>query len=199
MNFLAHAYLSFDHPEVLVGNFIGDFVKGDLYAQFVPEIVMGIKLHREIDRFTDLHPLVKESQLLLKPVFARYSSVITDMFFDYFLAKNWHQHHTVPLEEFAENTYRLMEAHRNILPKKFSEAFKYMQKENWLVAYGTAAGIKRALTGISYRTTFKSNLEKAPYYLEKHHSEFEGYFNAFFPELTIFSENKLKELKTQLL
>lgn len=198
MNFLAHAYLSFDRPEVLVGNFIGDFVKGDLRKQFDPEIIVGIKLHREIDRFTDFHPLVKESQLLLKPVFARYSSVITDMFFDYFLSKNWSTYHPTPLVDFAQDVYRLMESRSEILPRKFNEAFKYMRKENWLVSYGTKSGMKRALTGISYRTTFKSNLDQAPLYLEKHHIEFEGYFNAFFPELIHFSETKLTELISQM-
>jgi acyl carrier protein phosphodiesterase len=28
MNYLAHAYLSFNDPEILVGNMISDFVKG---------------------------------------------------------------------------------------------------------------------------------------------------------------------------
>jgi len=197
VNFLAHAYLSFDQPKVLVGNFIGDFVKGDLTKQFDPEIVVGIHLHRAIDRFTDLHPVVKESQQLLTPVFARYSSVITDMFFDYFLARNWHMYHGVPLEVYVQSVYQLMEAHAEIHPPKFRETFKYMRKENWLVSYGTPAGIQRALTGISYRTTFKSHLEKAPLYLEKHHAEFERYFETFFPVLIRFSEQKLTELRSQ--
>nr|WP_301005331.1 acyl carrier protein phosphodiesterase [Lunatimonas sp.] len=191
--------MSFDQPKVLVGNFIGDFVKGDLTKQFDAEIVIGINLHRAIDRFTDLHPVVKESQELLKPIFARYSSVITDMFFDYFLARNWPQYHAVPLEVYVESVYQLMEEHAPIHPPKFREAFKYMRKENWLVAYGTPSGIQRALTGISYRTTFKSHLEKAPLYLEKHHADFERCFNAFFPDLIRFSEEKLQELRSQTL
>nr|WP_245189677.1 acyl carrier protein phosphodiesterase [Lunatimonas salinarum] len=189
--------MSFDQPKVLVGNFIGDFVKGDLTKQFDSEIIVGIQLHRAIDRYTDLHPVVKESQKLLKPVFARYSSVITDMFFDYFLARNWQSYHIKPLEEYVQSVYQLLQSHAAIHPPKFRETFKYMQKENWLVAYGTTSGIQRALTGISYRTTFKSHMEKAPQYLEKHHNEFERYFKAFFPELIRFSEQRLRELRSQ--
>jgi acyl carrier protein phosphodiesterase len=195
VNFLAHAFLSFDQPNILVGNFIGDFVKGNVEDQFEREIAQGIRLHREIDRFTDFHPLVKESQLLLKPIFFRYSSVITDMFFDYFLAKNWNTYHEQPLPEFANSVYGIIEGQLPILPVKFRNAFKIMQKENWLVAYGTELGIQRALTGISYRASFKSNLEHATSYLTLYQDRFQYYFDAFFPELTVFSKQTLTKIQ----
>lgn len=197
MNFLAHAYLSFDQPKILVGNFIGDFVRGNLEKQFEREIIDGVRLHREIDRFTDFHPIVKESQLLLKPVFFRYSSVITDMFFDYFLAKNWSKHHDVPLEKFSNEVYSVIEGYLPLLPNKFKYAFSYMKKENWLVAYGTEAGIQRALTGISYRTTFKSNLENATSHLMLHHDQFQRYFDNFFPDLFVFSKEMLLKIQQE--
>lgn len=197
MNFLAHAYLSFNQPKILVGNFIGDFVKGNLELQFEKEIVQGIRLHREIDRFTDFHPIVKESQLLLKPVFFRYSSVITDMFFDYFLAKKWSSYHDLPLEKFSQEAYNLLYKYLPILPDKFRNTFRYMRKENWLVAYGTEAGIQRALTGISYRTTFKSNMEHATAHLIIHHDRFQAYFDNFFPELAAFSKETLLKIQQE--
>lgn len=197
MNFLAHAYLSFHQPKILVGNFIGDFVKGNLDIQFEREIIQGILLHREIDQFTDSHPVVKESQLLLKPVFLRYSSVITDMFYDYFLALNWPTYHVDSLEKFSQEVYEIMGDHLPLLPVKFKNTFKYMQRENWLVTYGTKAGIHRALTGISYRTTFKSNLENATSHLMLHHDKFQMYFDDFFPELIVFSQEMLTKIQQE--
>ena len=58
MNFLAHAYLSFGQEEILVGNLVADFIKGKELRQFSEDIQIGILLHREIDSFTDTHPLV---------------------------------------------------------------------------------------------------------------------------------------------
>lgn len=197
MNFLAHAYLSFDKPKVLIGNFIGDFVRGNLEEQFEKEIIIGILLHREIDRFTDRHPLVKESQGILRPIFYRYSTVITDMFFDYFLSKNWKDYDHRPIDVFTGQVYEILDGHRHILPKKFLNPYKYMKKENWLASYGTMEGIQRAFTGISYRTTFDSKLEKAPAYLKIHHETFENYFREFFPELISFSKDRLNELLTR--
>lgn len=194
MNFLAHAYLSFDQPKVLVGNFIGDFVRGNLDQQFEKEIVTGVMLHRQIDSFTDSHPLVKEAQALLKPVFKRYATVITDMYFDYFLAKNWHEYDERSIENFAQWVYGVISAHQKILPEKFQYPFKYMQKENWLVAYGTMEGLQRSFTGLSYRTAFDSKMEKAPEFLKLHQDKFENYFKPFFQELILFSKSRLDQI-----
>jgi acyl carrier protein phosphodiesterase len=57
VNYLAHAYLSFDDPEVLTGNMISDFVKGKKKYGYPPRILAGIDLHRAIDEFTDDHPV----------------------------------------------------------------------------------------------------------------------------------------------
>ncbi len=51
MNYLAHAYLSFHDPEVLVGNMISDFVKGKKQYDYPDGIQKGIRLHRIIDLF----------------------------------------------------------------------------------------------------------------------------------------------------
>ena len=60
MNYLAHAYLSFNDPEILVGNMISDFVKGKKKFDYPLRIQAGIMLHRIIDEFTDGHPATRE-------------------------------------------------------------------------------------------------------------------------------------------
>ena len=60
MNYLAHAYLSFNIPEILVGNLISDFVKGKRKLDYPPGIRTGITLHRAIDTFTDTHPAIRD-------------------------------------------------------------------------------------------------------------------------------------------
>jgi acyl carrier protein phosphodiesterase len=194
MNFLAHAYLSFNQPKVLVGNLLGDFVRGNIDEQFERDIVTGIMLHREIDSYTDKHPLVKEAQELLKPTFFRYSSVITDMYFDYFLAKNWYKYSEESLSSFAQSVYALLESEKEILPEKSLLPFKYMKKEDWLLNYGTIEGIQRSFNGLSYRTSFVSKMELAPSFLQENHAIFESYFERFFEELIPFSKNKLEKL-----
>lgn len=194
MNFLAHAYLSFDHPKVLIGNFIGDFVRGSIKDQFERDIVIGIWLHREIDHFTDLHPTVKQAQKLLRPTYGRYAMVITDIYFDYFLSKNWEMYDKRPIKEFARKVYSTIEQHEIILPADFLYLFHFMKKEDWLVAYGTIEGIRASLTGVSKRTAFDSKMETAHIFLQENEERLQGYFNDFFPDLIQFSKKKLEEL-----
>ncbi|MCH7403647.1 ACP phosphodiesterase [Belliella kenyensis] len=198
MNFLAHAYLSFGEPKILIGNFIGDFVRGPIETIYEKEIVIGVHLHREIDRYTDTHPVVKEAQALLKPQFARYSSVITDMYFDYFLGKYWNNYHTQQLDEFAQDVYKVIDLYIDILPDNFLKAYQYMKHYNWLYAYSEIDGIRRALTGISKRTRFDSKMENAHLFLDENHEILRQHFGDFFDDLVRFSKQKLSILKAEI-
>jgi acyl carrier protein phosphodiesterase len=198
LNFLAHAYLSFGEPKVLIGNYIGDFVRGDLTKTYDPEIIIGVKLHRAIDAYTDTHPEVKKAQALLKPVYARYSSVITDMYFDHFLSKYWDEYHPVPIEKFAQEVYSLLKEHQDILPTNFLAAFEMMTSYNWLVSYGSIEGIRDAMSGVAKRTTFNSKMETAHIFLQENYEVLEKHFREFFPQLVEYSQIHLEELKVNV-
>lgn len=195
MNFLAHAYLSFGQDEILIGNFIGDFVKGKMGETYPIGIRQGIRLHREIDNFTDTHPLVKASQSYLRPTFGHYSTVITDIFFDYFLGKFWDKYSQKPLERFVEETYRTISKHEEKLPDAFKEMFFWMKSQNWLLNYRTIEGIQKSLTGLSKRTRFESKMELATDFLLEKEDEFELIFFAFFKDLETFARAKLLEIQ----
>lgn len=195
MNFLAHAFLSFGKEEILVGNMVADFVKGKEIQRYDKGILIGILLHREIDAFTDSHPLVKAGQAYLRPRFRHYSTVITDIFFDYFLGKNWDRYSDLPLETFVNQTYKILDEHLHLLPDSFREMFVWMKSQNWLYHYREIAGMQKALTGLSRRTTFDSKMNEAPEVLLEKEAEFELIFFAFFKELETFARHKLLELE----
>ncbi|MGB5646129.1 MAG: ACP phosphodiesterase, partial [Muriicola sp.] len=101
MNFLAHIFLSFGDKEISIGNFIADSIRGNKYTHLPATIQKGIILHREIDTFTDAHPIHKKSSKRLHPTQGHYSGVVIDVFYDHFLAKNWAQYSEEPLETFV--------------------------------------------------------------------------------------------------
>lgn len=194
MNFLAHISLSGNNPKVMVGNFIGDFVKGrNLLEQFEPEIARGIALHRAIDEFTDNHAIVSVSKNRLRPTYRHYSAVIVDMFYDHLLAKNWEQYYTDFLPDFAERAYRTLEKFHQILPEGVKFMLPYMTKGNWLVNYARLEGIERALSGMARRSKHESKMELAVEDLKKNYDDFTHEFSTFYPELQAFSERWLKQ------
>src|SRR5258707_9714607 len=174
MNFLAHLFLSGENPEIKVGNFIGDFVKGKNFEErFGKEISKGITLHREIDWYTDRHPTVKESKLRLQPKYHHYAGVITDVFFDHFLARNFEKYSNQFLLDFAEECYAIIQHQDSILPEEVKYMIPYMIKGNWLVNYGKIEGIHRALSGMARRTRFESKMDEASEDLRNHYADFE--------------------------
>lgn len=196
MNFLAHAYLSGDNPQLLVGNFIGDFVKGrDIRQRFEKDIANGIELHRMIDAFTDSHPVVMNSKKRLREKYRHYAPVIVDMYYDHFLAVKWSNYHTLPLLEFVANTYQTLNDNFDVLPEKLRYMLPYMMRGNWLVNYGKVEGIQRALTGMSRRTSFNSQMEDAVNDLLKHYKEFGDEFELFFPDLVKYSQGEIEKFQ----
>lgn len=186
MNFLAHLYLSGDRPNIMLGNFMGDFVKGKSYLQqYEGDIVKGIELHRSIDEFTDSHTVVTESKNRLRPKYRHYSGVIVDVFYDHFLAANWNQFHSLPLETFAQQAYHILTTTEVSLPEELKHMMPYMVKGNWLVNYSKVEGIHQALSGMARRTPYRSKMEEGVNDLHEHYDAFKNEFMEFFPQLDL--------------
>lgn len=184
MNFLAHIYLSGDNPRVMVGNFIGDFVKGrNLVQQFDEEVAFGIELHRSIDYFTDHHPVVKQSKTRLWPTYRHYAAVLIDVFYDHYLSRYWDAFSAMPLPEFAKRTYSTLKTLESVLPPPVQQLLPYMIKQNWLVNYGNFDGLQQTLNGMSQRTRHDSKMEQSIVDIKRHYDEFRREFELFFPEL----------------
>ena len=109
MNYLAHLFLADDDAESLIGNLAGDFVKGPVRGN--DPISQGIRKHRAIDSFTDTHPSVAAFRRVLIPDHGHYSRIISDVFFDHFLALNWSRYAAGTLESFLEQAFAKRTGH----------------------------------------------------------------------------------------
>lgn len=193
MNYLAHFYLSGNDQNILLGNFMGDFLKASEVQALPESIRKGVMLHRLIDEFTDNHAEVLKSKELVRPFFKKYSPVVIDIFYDHFLALQWNKHHSEKLEEFAPKVYTTLLSNKEKLPKKSLRFLQYLTENNMLVNYRTLNGMERVFQGMSYRASFKSGMEKAHLILQKHFDELETHFTAFFPELDAVCKAQLNQ------
>ena len=194
MNFLAHIYLSFDDPEITLGNFFADHIRGNKYFHYPERIQKGILLHRAIDSFTDANPIARKSSKRLHKNYSHYSRVIVDIYYDHFLAKNWSDYSKTPLAIFVEDFYDLLKKNYELLPLGTQRMMPYMISDNWLYNYSNLEGISRVLQGMNQRTKNRSKMNFAIMDLEEHYVEFENEFRAFFKELITFSRQKFNEL-----
>ena len=196
MNFLAHIYLSNNQPELQIGNFIADSVKGSNYSSYPSTIQKGILIHRKIDSFTDSHQIIKDCKRKFT-AYGHYSGVITDIVFDHFLAKNWLQYHTTPLEEFTHSFYELLENNMEILPLRVQQFFPVMKKHNWLLKYETIAGISDILFQMNMRTRNISKMNYSVIELREHYDYLEAQFTLFFNDLEHFAMSEIEKLTIQ--
>jgi acyl carrier protein phosphodiesterase len=186
VNFLAHIYLSGNDPELLVGNFIADHVKGNRKDLFPEGIRRGIELHRAIDYFTDTHPVTASSRRLLRDRHSKYSGVVVDLFYDHFLAAGFADYSDVPLPDFAQRSYEIIGTYQEWLPETVRGFLPYMVERDWLSNYATVEGIGRTLTGLSRRVRFPNIMHEAVDDLKVHYPALEADFRRFFPELITF-------------
>jgi acyl carrier protein phosphodiesterase len=192
MNYLAHLFLAEDSADSILGNFMGDFVKGHIVDGYSSGIIRGIITHRKVDSFTDSHERVVSSKRLISADRRRFGGIIVDVCFDHFLARNWNDYSSSELNLFIQKAYDLLERHRNILPEKLQIVIPRIIGENWLGSYLNIDGVGVVLNKISKRLKRENNLAGAVEELTSNYEVFEQNFRAFFPELIVYVENYRK-------
>jgi len=183
MNHLAHALIAVRSGGSVLGQLLGDFVKGDPGRRWEGELLEGIVVHRRIDAFTDDHGTVRRSRRRVVPPYRRFAGILVDLFYDHLLAVEWEQWSERSLRDFADDVYAELEAHRARLPERMRRFAEYARATDLLVAYREVEGIDRALQGIAWRLGRPSPLGNAVEVLERHRDGFREDFRAFFPEL----------------
>jgi acyl carrier protein phosphodiesterase len=195
MNYLAHAYLSFHLPDILVGNMISDFVKGKKKFDYNNEIQKGIILHRAIDEFTDCHPVTDKAKQFFRPVYRLYSAVFTDVMYDHFLATDTSQFmNNEALAAFSKETYQVLSSYKDIIPENFNRMLPFMITHNWLYNYQFHEGIRRSFEGLARRAKYINESEKAFAIFENNYIALKECYQVFFPELKAFAFNHLQLL-----
>lgn len=149
----------------------------------------GIRCHRAIDRFTDSHPRVKSCIKRFPPPYRRYGGILTDVYFDHFLARDWSVYCAVPLSNFIGEVYRDIDACLPDVPPDAAQHLRRMQSENWLGTYHQIAGITAILSRISRRFRKPFDLHGSLPIFEENESAFHTDFHAFFPELMAHVRN----------
>jgi acyl carrier protein phosphodiesterase len=187
MNFLAHILLSGENEGVMMGNYVGDFVKGRLTdektANWNPEYVLGLKLHRFIDSFTDRHPEVLEAKDVAAVTQGKLAGIVMDIYFDYFLAKNFGKYHTEPLLIYAHRMYSVIERNEHLIPETMIPMVRSMIRQDWLSTYATLDGIDTTFRRLSRRAEFLAPIAEAVSDLRANEELYYTKFLSFFPQL----------------
>lgn len=195
MNYLAHAYLSFNNPSLLVGNIISDYIKGKKQFDYPSDIQKGIRLHRQIDTFTDTHEATKMLKSFFRPQYRLYSGAFGDVVYDHFLANDTSEFKDEKaLNDFALNTYQTLDAYTDFFPASFSKMFPYMKMHNWLYNYRYTWAIEKSLAGVAHRAVYLNESSVAFTIFNENYKNMQDCYSAFFPDLKKFAMNEAEGL-----
>jgi acyl carrier protein phosphodiesterase len=197
MNLLAHAYLSFEQPEILVGNMISDYVKGKKQYDYPIGIQHGIRLHRAIDHFTDHHEATYIGKQFFKSAVGLYAGAFMDVVYDHFLALDINELSENEWKPFTLQVYRHLNDHAVFLPEKFAMQLPHMSLHNWLFHYRYSAAIEKSFGGLVRRTKYLSEHQPAFDIFEANYDALKEQYQAFFPDVKKFAEFELGQLQSK--
>ena len=187
MNWLAHVFLSEPDVEFRLGNLLADIVRGEELRQMSARFQRGAQKHKQIDAFTDSHPIVKRSRARVSPEFRRFSGVLVDVFYDHLLAIHWDAYSLIVLDAFTAKFYAEIESSRLELPSSARVTLDRIIRHDLLGSYRRIEGVERSLRRISAylssRWSREFALEKGVADLVTHRAGFDADFAEFFPQL----------------
>jgi acyl carrier protein phosphodiesterase len=184
---LAHVFLSPQSVEFRLGNLLADLVRGEDRATMPAAFVRGAERHKAIDAFTDSHAIVRLSRSRLSARYRRFSGVLIDVFYDYFLARAWMQYSDESLAMFTASFYRDVAAHPLPLPESARITLERIVTHDLLGQYAHIDGVENSLRRVSsyltqrWRRDFQ--LESSVAELLENEALLAQDFAQFFPEL----------------
>jgi acyl carrier protein phosphodiesterase len=187
VNWLAHVFLSQPNVEFELGNLLADVVRGPQRDAMSANFLRGAACHKAIDAFTDAHPVVKRSRARIGSEHRRFSGVLVDVFYDYFLARSWQRYSRISLDVYTADFYARVQAHPIALPPDAQLLLERVIRHDLLGSYARVDGVERALRRIStylnsrWRKQFA--LDQGVRDLLAHETAFAADFHEFFPTL----------------
>jgi acyl carrier protein phosphodiesterase len=187
LNWLAHVFLSEPDVEFRLGNLLADIVRGEELRRMSVGFQRGAQKHKQIDAFTDSHPLVKRSRARIGPEFRRFSGVLVDVFYDHLLATHWNAYSPIVLDAFTAKFYADIEASSIELPSSARVTLDRIIRHDLLGAYRRIEGVERSLRRVSAylssRWQREFALERGVADLIAQRAGFDEDFAEFFPQL----------------
>ena len=184
MNYIAHIHIGFHTQTSLLGNFLGDFVKGQISDSLPQSLIEGVTIHRKVDQFTDHHPQVIKLRQAFPESLRRVSGIVIDVVFDYYLLKHWHRFSHQGAQQVLSQFYQQLAEFDAIEHAHFKQLRHSLIRSQWLIDYQSRLTCLRAFKAIEQRLRHKIVFAQQAYqFVEQHDALFDNAFSCFYPAL----------------
>lgn len=191
MNYIAHIHIGHHTQTSLLGNFLGDFVKGANFEYLPIEQQAGVQLHRKVDVFTDQHEVVKRLKSQFPKSIKRMAGVALDIYFDHLLLVHWEAFCDTAFEQVVEHFYAELSEDSNDHNHRYSRVRDNLLQHRWLVDYQHQETCLVAMQSIESRLRNRIQFaQQSIEFLAQNHAAIERDFLTFYPELMSYSDSQ---------
>lgn len=195
MNYIAHIHLGAHTQTSLLGNFLGDFVKGPNFSELPLSLQNGIKLHRKVDQYTDAFNAVVDLKKQFPSSLRRMSGVVLDIYFDHLLLNHWSRFSGQSYEACLADFYQELEQVPVEIPGRYNGVKDSLLEHRWLANYQHSSTCLRAFYSIEKRLRDRVVFaQQSMQYVERKHQSIERVFLDFYPQLQSFSNKTAKQI-----
>lgn len=196
MNYIAHLHLADQTDTSLLGNFLGDFVKGDSLNLLPAELKTGVQLHRKIDLFTDSHHEILTLKKGFPSGIRKVSGIALDIYFDFLLMAHWDKYSVKKHLDVFDAFYIEMAKHELKLNERYSLVSQGLLQHKWLINYRDESHCLAALFSIEKRFNGKLVFAQSSHqYLQQNKQQIEDAFLRFYPQLLDYAKAIAQQLE----
>jgi len=132
----------------MVGNFLGDFIRGTDLSHLPLAISEGVKLHRRIDAFTDAHPNIMRLKAFFPAEIRRFAGIALDVWFDHLLLNSSHHERLTNtiLPAFYQQLFEC-----DIDNPRYTLVKKSLLSGHWLADYKQQRTCLKAMSSVERR------------------------------------------------
>jgi acyl carrier protein phosphodiesterase len=162
---------------------LGEYVKGPLRGEWPAGWEQGIRLHRQIDAFSDQHSSRLLFAQLVPSEYRRYAGIILDVYCDHLLSLHWARFQNESLREFSTRIYALLARDMAQLSPPAARMAQRLIDYDVLCIYREWDTVTSALARIGERLARANPLARAGRELSCYLPQAEQIFLEFYPEL----------------
>ena len=186
MNHLAHLALAARDDELMVGGFLGDFVKGPMRGERSDAIELGIRLHRAIDAETARDADIRRSVERFGPALRRVAPIFVDILGDHLLATSFGAFHAEQLTRFSRRAYAVLHDHHASLTAEAGQLRDRLEQFDGLAAYAELDIVERGFARVAQRLQRSACTQDAIATLHQTLPQLRADFDAYYPRLQMF-------------
>lgn len=184
MNYIAHIHIAEHTNTSMLGNFLGDFVKGSDLQYLPAELELGIRLHRSVDVFTDQHPAIIELKNAFPANIRRMAGIAIDIYFDHLLLNHWKKFSNKDYQQTLACFYQELHACALAISPRYAILRESLLTEQWLEHYIDVDTCQRAFKSIEARLHNRVSFAlQASEFLRQKQQQANQVFLIFYPEL----------------